>query len=136
MAADNPKVVEELRRLVVAIDQDLGIEGKGPGCRELGKVSAPKPLIDQIAHSGDEFRACFLAEFLLVTPGVARSTQRPRGYGCCSTILSSCSSEGMNMDKQDRQDLELDNRNHDTVPKVIAGPSCSHSKFMSCRRSL
>ncbi len=46
VAADHPQVVEQLRRLVVAIDQDLGIDGKGPGCRELGKVSAPKPLIE------------------------------------------------------------------------------------------
>ncbi len=41
------------------------------------------------------------------------------------------------MDKQDRQDLEFRNsQSRYTVPKVIGWPSCSHSKFMSFRRSL
>ncbi len=46
VANDNPKIVEKLQTLVIAMKDDLGLTGIGPGCRELGKVSNPKPLID------------------------------------------------------------------------------------------
>ena len=45
VSAANPAVVAELRALAKAMDADLGVEGRGPGCRPLGRVSDPKPLI-------------------------------------------------------------------------------------------
>jgi arylsulfatase A len=47
VAAANPKEVERLRALAEATKDDLGADGIGPGCRPLGKVEQPKPLIGQ-----------------------------------------------------------------------------------------
>jgi arylsulfatase A len=47
VAVANPEVVEKLERLVAAIKDDLGLEGIGRGCRELGKVKDARPLIDK-----------------------------------------------------------------------------------------
>ncbi len=46
VASEHPEVVEKLRRLADAMDADLGVDGRGPGCRELGKVGNARPLID------------------------------------------------------------------------------------------
>ena len=49
VAGDNADVVARLRALAEATDRDLGRDGKGPGCRPLGKAENPRPLID---HDG------------------------------------------------------------------------------------
>jgi arylsulfatase A-like enzyme len=45
VSAANPAVVKSLREFAAATGNDLGLEGKGPGCRELGRVAHPQPLI-------------------------------------------------------------------------------------------
>ncbi|HEU5118037.1 MAG TPA: sulfatase [Isosphaeraceae bacterium] len=45
VSADHPQVVARLRALAMEMDSDLGLDGKGPGCRPLGRVSDPQPLI-------------------------------------------------------------------------------------------
>ncbi len=45
VAAANPEVVAKLQALAAATKDDLGAEGIGPGCRELGRSANPKPLI-------------------------------------------------------------------------------------------
>ena len=45
VAAANPEIVAKLQALIAAMNTDLGSEEVGPGCRELGKTSNPKPLI-------------------------------------------------------------------------------------------
>jgi arylsulfatase A-like enzyme len=45
IAQDHPKVVERLTRRAKAVDGDLGTQGVGPGCRELGRVEQAVPLI-------------------------------------------------------------------------------------------
>jgi arylsulfatase A len=56
VAAANPEVVQRLRDLAAATKDDLGPEEKGPGVRELGRVSSPQPLIgaDGKARAGFE----------------------------------------------------------------------------------
>lgn len=49
VAAGQPEEVARLRKLAEAQKDDLGLDGVGPGCRPLGKVANPKPLID---HDG------------------------------------------------------------------------------------
>lgn len=44
-AEAQPETVEKLLRLVEAAKADLGVDGAGPGCRALGRVSDPQPLI-------------------------------------------------------------------------------------------
>jgi arylsulfatase A-like enzyme len=46
VAAANPEVVKQLEALVAAAKDDLGLDGMGPGCRELGRVKNARPLID------------------------------------------------------------------------------------------
>jgi arylsulfatase A len=41
----NPAVVSELRALAAAMDEDLGVQGIGNGCRPLGRHANPQPLI-------------------------------------------------------------------------------------------
>jgi len=48
-AAENPKVVAQLQALVIAMKDDLGINGAAPGSRTLGKVENAKPIMD---HTG------------------------------------------------------------------------------------
>jgi arylsulfatase A-like enzyme len=45
VAAANPAVVQRLRALAAATEADLGREGVGPGCRPLGRVESPRPLL-------------------------------------------------------------------------------------------
>ena len=45
VAANHPDIVAELRALAAAADADLGQTGIGPGCRPLGRVKNPQPLI-------------------------------------------------------------------------------------------
>jgi arylsulfatase A len=49
VAAKHADVVRQLRALADATESDLGRDGKGPGCRPLGRVENPQPLI---AHDG------------------------------------------------------------------------------------
>jgi len=44
-AAAHPEVVQRLTALAQAMDSDLGLDGLGPGCRPLGRVEHPQPLI-------------------------------------------------------------------------------------------
>jgi arylsulfatase A-like enzyme len=45
VADSNPEVVKRLRALAIAQKDDLGVVGVGPGCRLLGTVENPQPLI-------------------------------------------------------------------------------------------
>jgi arylsulfatase A len=47
VAAANPDVVKKLEGLVEAMKDDLGLDGFGRGCRELGRVKNARPLIDK-----------------------------------------------------------------------------------------
>ena len=49
VAENHPDVVKKLEALVEAMDKDLGVEGTGPGVRELGRVENGKPIIN---HDG------------------------------------------------------------------------------------
>jgi arylsulfatase A-like enzyme len=49
IAKANPSIVKDLKNLVERMNGDLGTDGIGPGCRPLGKVANPKPLIN---HEG------------------------------------------------------------------------------------
>ncbi|TLD72867.1 sulfatase [Phragmitibacter flavus] len=42
----HPEVVEKLQQLALTMEDDLGLDGVGPGCRPLGRVVKPLPLID------------------------------------------------------------------------------------------
>jgi arylsulfatase A-like enzyme len=46
VAEANPDVVKSLTALAETMKDDLGLDGIGPGCRALGEVESPKPLID------------------------------------------------------------------------------------------
>lgn len=49
VAGEHPEVVQRLQALAQAVDSDLGQDGLGPGCRPLGRVANPLPVID---HDG------------------------------------------------------------------------------------
>ena len=55
VADANPEPVRELREMAAAMDKDLGRTGTGPGCRPLGRVANPLPLI----HPDGTIRAGF-----------------------------------------------------------------------------
>jgi arylsulfatase A-like enzyme len=57
VAATNPEVVARLQALAAATKDDLGAEGFGPGCRALGKVANPQPLIDRDGKVREGFSA-------------------------------------------------------------------------------
>jgi arylsulfatase A-like enzyme len=46
VAAAHPEIVRRLQALADTMRDDLGISGIGPGCRPLGRVTNPTPLID------------------------------------------------------------------------------------------
>ncbi len=50
-------VVRRLRGLAEKMEDDLGLNGIGPGCRPLGKVENAKPLIDHDGNIRDGFEA-------------------------------------------------------------------------------
>ncbi|MCB1127399.1 MAG: arylsulfatase, partial [Verrucomicrobiae bacterium] len=45
LASAFPAVVQELRDVANRMKDDLGLDGIGPGCRPLGRVENPQPLI-------------------------------------------------------------------------------------------
>ena len=45
VAAGHPDVVQRLTALAAATESDLGTKGVGPGCRPLGRVAHPLPII-------------------------------------------------------------------------------------------
>ena len=49
VASQHPEIVARLETLVAKMKGDLGASGLGPGCRPLGKVADPQPLI---GHDG------------------------------------------------------------------------------------
>ena len=53
VASSNPAAVERLRKLAAQTKDDLGLDGIGPGCRPLGRVSDAQPII---SHEG-KFRS-------------------------------------------------------------------------------
>jgi arylsulfatase A-like enzyme len=55
VAKAHPAVVEKLRALADAQKDDLGVKDIGPGCRPLGKVENPQPLINHDGKVRDGF---------------------------------------------------------------------------------
>jgi arylsulfatase A len=55
VAAENPETVKKLTTLAQAMKGDLGLDGKGPGCRTLGRVDNPQPLIGPDGKIRDGF---------------------------------------------------------------------------------
>lgn len=55
VAAANSELVTRLRALAAKMDGDLGVDGLGPGCRALGRVTAPLPFIDPEGRIRDGF---------------------------------------------------------------------------------
>lgn len=45
VASEHPDIVARMKALAAAVDADLGQDGIGPGCRELGRVAQPVPLL-------------------------------------------------------------------------------------------
>ncbi|MEX2580736.1 MAG: sulfatase [Verrucomicrobiales bacterium] len=45
VSAEHPEIVEKLQAIAAETDADLGVDGVGPGCRELGRVEDPMPFI-------------------------------------------------------------------------------------------
>ncbi len=45
IAADHPEVIEKMKLKCKEVDSDLGLDGVGPGCRTLGTIDNPVPLI-------------------------------------------------------------------------------------------
>jgi arylsulfatase A len=56
VATAHPDVVKRLRGFAEGMQGDLGLDGIGPGCRPLGKVANPKPIIDFDGTVRAEFR--------------------------------------------------------------------------------
>ncbi len=46
VASEQPDIVAKLQLLSLTMEKDLGTDGVGPGCRPLGRVKNPQPLID------------------------------------------------------------------------------------------
>jgi arylsulfatase A len=46
VAAENPDIVARLQAMAETTKVDLALNGIGPGCRPLGRVADPQPLID------------------------------------------------------------------------------------------
>jgi arylsulfatase A-like enzyme/phosphodiesterase/alkaline phosphatase D-like protein len=57
VAKENADVVARLRALAEHTKDDLGLDGKGPGCRPLGRVANPQPLIDHDGKIREGFEA-------------------------------------------------------------------------------
>ena len=52
----NPEVVKRLLSLADQMKEDLGLDDIGPGCRPLGRVANPKPIIALDGDVRAEFR--------------------------------------------------------------------------------
>ena len=57
VAAGNPEVVARLRARAEAERGDLGVDGVGPGCRPLGRVENPQPILAPDGTVRKEFAA-------------------------------------------------------------------------------
>jgi len=57
VADEHPQIVKKIQTLVAAMDEDLGTDGKGPGVRELGKVTNAKPIIGHDGTVRPEFQS-------------------------------------------------------------------------------
>lgn len=57
VAAANAEVVQRLRTLADAMNDDLGVKAVGPGCRPLGRVEKPQPIIARDGTVRDGFGA-------------------------------------------------------------------------------
>jgi arylsulfatase A-like enzyme len=55
VAQDHPEVVAKLRAFAATQKDDLGVKDVGPGCRPLGKVENPQPLINHDGKVRDGF---------------------------------------------------------------------------------
>jgi len=53
VAAQNPKVVARLQKLIQEMDVDLGATGEGPGVRPPGRVPRPVPLVKGLGAEYD-----------------------------------------------------------------------------------
>jgi arylsulfatase A len=49
VAAEHPEEVRRLKEFAATMKDDLGLQGKGPGCRPVGRVENPQPLIGKDA---------------------------------------------------------------------------------------
>jgi arylsulfatase A len=56
VAAKHPEVVKRLRAVAKSTTGDLGLDGVGPGCRPLGRVENPQPIIAPDGAVRPEFR--------------------------------------------------------------------------------
>lgn len=54
ISKEKPEVVAQLQALIATMKEDLGVEGIAPGCRALGRVENPRPLIPYDANSEDD----------------------------------------------------------------------------------
>jgi arylsulfatase A len=57
VANTHPEAVQMLRAFADQMGDDLGLDGIGPGCRPLGRVANPLPLIDQAGKIRAGFEA-------------------------------------------------------------------------------
>lgn len=55
VAAEHSDIVQRLQTLAATMKDDLGLDGIGPGCRPLGRVTNPLPMIDQDGKVRAEF---------------------------------------------------------------------------------
>ena len=68
VAAKHADVVGKLRDLAKGMDADLGTKGVGPGCRPLGQVENPQPLIakDGTVRKGFEPQSVFAGQGIMI----------------------------------------------------------------------
>jgi arylsulfatase A len=57
-----PQIVERLKKVVLEMDDDLGIRGIGSGVRPMGKVMNPQPLIGQDGKARSGFESKTIAQ--------------------------------------------------------------------------
>jgi hypothetical protein len=89
VAAAHPAVVARLRALVADMDRDLGVETIGPGCRALGRVARPQPLIAPEVTSAAVKPAPVALEALKpgdVLPSAAAPQIANRAFGLSCTV--------------------------------------------------
>jgi len=57
VAAAHPETVARLQALANRMQDDLGLKGRGPGVRALGKAANPKPILDYEGHPRPDLRS-------------------------------------------------------------------------------